>query len=139
VTVVPTFLGAHALPAAYAKRRAAYVRLVCKTMIPRVARLNLAEFCDVFVEEGAFTAAEGEEILRAGLAHGLKPKVHADEMGDGGGRRARGPRGRRLRRAPGRDGPAGYCGPRPRRRRAGPAPDDEPLPAARRSTPNAAR
>jgi len=39
----------------------------------------------VFVEEGAFTAAEGEEILRAGLAHGLKPKVHADEMGDGGG------------------------------------------------------
>ena len=85
ITVVPTFLGAHAIPAAYSRRRAAYVRLVTKVMIPRIAGERLAEFCDVFCEEGAFTAKESAAILRAGRAHGLLPKIHADEFGDGGG------------------------------------------------------
>jgi len=87
VRVVPTFLGAHALPPAFRDRRAAYVREVTDEMIPRVAEEGLAVFCDVFVEEGAFTAAEGRRILEAGLRHGLRPKVHADEFRDGGGAR----------------------------------------------------
>lgn len=85
VTVVPTFLGAHAVPPEYKDRRGAYVREVIDEMIPRVAREKLAVFCDVFVEEGAFTAEEGLRILKAGLRHGLRPKVHADEFRDGGG------------------------------------------------------
>jgi len=85
ISVVPTFLGAHALPAEYAKKRAAYVRLVTDTMIPRIARERLAEFCDVFCEKGAFTAAESLAILRAGKAHGLRPKIHADEIERSGG------------------------------------------------------
>lgn len=85
VEVAATFLGAHALPPEYRERRSTYVRQVIDEMIPRVAKERLAVFCDVFVEEGAFTAAEGQTILEAGLAHGLRPKVHADEFRDGGG------------------------------------------------------
>jgi imidazolonepropionase len=85
LTVVRTFLGAHAVPAAYAHDRAAYVRLLTKTMIPRVARERLAQFCDVFCDEAAFSPRETETILRAGLRHGLRPKVHADEIHDTGG------------------------------------------------------
>jgi imidazolonepropionase len=85
VTVVPTFLGAHAMPEEYADRRSEYVRLVTDVMIPAVARAKLAVFNDVFCELSAFTRAESERILRAGLAHGLRPKIHADEMTDGGG------------------------------------------------------
>jgi imidazolonepropionase len=85
LTVVPTFLGAHAIPAAYARARAAYVRLLVSTMIPRVARARLAVFCDVFCDEAAFTRREAETILRAAIAHGLRAKVHADEIHDVGG------------------------------------------------------
>jgi imidazolonepropionase len=85
VTVVRTFLGAHAIPAAYARTRAAYVRLLVDTMIPRVARERLAQFCDVFCDEAAFTPREAETVLRAGIAHGLRAKVHADEIHDTGG------------------------------------------------------
>jgi imidazolonepropionase len=85
LTVVATFLGAHALPAEYASRRAAYVRLVTKTMLPEVARARLATFCDVFCERGAFTAAESATILRAAARLGLRGKLHADEFHDGGG------------------------------------------------------
>jgi len=87
LTVVPTFLGAHALPAAYANRRAAYVRLVTDVMIPDVAKRRLAVFCDVFCEVGAFTIRESAAILRAAKRHGLLGKIHADEFGDSGGAR----------------------------------------------------
>ncbi len=87
LTVVPTFLGAHALPAAYADRRAAYVRLVTDVMIPEVARRRLAVFCDVFCEVGAFTIRESATILKAAARHGLRGKLHADEFGDSGGAR----------------------------------------------------
>jgi imidazolonepropionase len=87
VTVVPTFLGAHALPAEHRKDRRAYVDEVVLRMLPEVARRGLARFCDVFVERGAFTVAEGRRILRAATALGLGGKVHADEMRDGGGAR----------------------------------------------------
>ena len=85
VRLVATFLGAHAIPAAYAKRRAAYVSLVTDEMIPAVAKQRLAAFCDVFCETGAFTKAESARILRAAKAAGLATKIHADEFGDGGG------------------------------------------------------
>src|SRR5690242_4942812 len=76
--LVPTLLGAHTIPAGYRGRRDEYVRLVIEEMIPRVATRNLARFCDVFVEESAFTVDEGRAILLAGKRHGLGPKVHAD-------------------------------------------------------------
>ena len=85
--LVPTFLGAHALPREYAEDRGGYVDLVCEKMIPKVAALELAEFCDVFCERGAFTVEESRRILQAGQAHGLLPKVHADELSPSGGTR----------------------------------------------------
>jgi imidazolonepropionase len=83
VSLVPTFLGAHAVPQDIDRRR--YVDDVADEMVPLVARRRLARFCDVFVEEGAFTLAEGRRVLEAGKRHGLVPKVHADEFRDGGG------------------------------------------------------
>jgi imidazolonepropionase len=83
--IVATFLGAHAIPPEYRDRRRAYVELVCAEMVPRVAGEGLASFCDVFVEQGAFTIDEGRRILEAGRRHGLRPKVHADQLSDGGG------------------------------------------------------
>ena len=76
--LVATFLGAHEIPLEYRARRAEYVQLVIEQMIPQVA--PLAEFNDVFCEPSVFTLAESEAILRAGLAHGLVPKLHADEL-----------------------------------------------------------
>lgn len=78
--IVPTFMGAHAVPQEYKGRSSEYVRLVCTEMIPQVASEQLAEFCDVFCEEGVFTAAEASEILVCGKQHGLLPKIHADEI-----------------------------------------------------------
>ena len=80
VELAATFMGAHALPEEYRERREDYIRLLCREMIPCAAREGLAEFCDVFCEEGVFTARESRTILEAGLAHGLRPKVHADEI-----------------------------------------------------------
>lgn len=76
--LVPTFLGAHELPQEYKGRRAEYVRLVVEEMLPAVA--GLAEFNDVFCEPSVFTLEESEAILRAGQAHGLQAKLHADEL-----------------------------------------------------------
>lgn len=83
--LVPTLLAAHVVPAEYRDRRAAYVRLVIDEIIPEAARRNLARFCDVFVEASAFSREEGRAILEAGLAHGLAPKLHADQLTSGGG------------------------------------------------------
>lgn len=85
VDLVPTFLGAHEIPVEYRGRRRAYVDLVVREMIPAVAAEGLAAWCDVFCEDGVFTPAESREILEAGLAHGLKPRIHADELGPSGG------------------------------------------------------
>lgn len=85
VRVVPTFLGAHVVPPEYRERREAYVALLIETMIPEVARRGLARFCDVFVEEGAFSVDEARRILRAGQAAGLRSKLHADQVTSGGG------------------------------------------------------
>lgn len=85
LTVVRTFLGAHALPKEHEAKRSVYVREVTHGMLPIVAKARLAEFCDVFCETGAFTPAETATILRAAARLGLKGKVHADEFGDSGG------------------------------------------------------
>lgn len=83
--LVPTLLAAHVVPPEYAHDRAAYVRLVIDQLIPEVARRKLASFCDVFVEETAFTLEEARAILEAGLRHGLAAKLHADQLSTGGG------------------------------------------------------
>ena len=83
--LVPTFMGAHEFPPEYRGRRSDYVELVVEEMIPAVAESGLAVFCDVFMEPGVFSASETRRILEAGLAHGLIPKVHADELETSGG------------------------------------------------------
>jgi imidazolonepropionase len=82
---VPTFLGAHVVPAEYADRRDAYVDLLVTRVIPEVARRGLAAACDVFLDRGAFDAAEARTILEAGIACGLRPKIHAGQFTDLGG------------------------------------------------------
>ena len=83
--IVPTFLGAHAVPTEYKEDREAYIRLLCEEAIPAVAKAGLAEFCDVFCETGVFSAAESQVILEAGKKWGLIPKIHADEIDPIGG------------------------------------------------------
>ena len=85
VRLVPTLLAAHTVPAEYKTRRADYVRLVCDEIIPAAAQEGLARFCDVFVEETAFSTAEAREVLEAGRRYGLRPKLHADQLTAGGG------------------------------------------------------
>lgn len=85
LTIVPTFLGAHAVPAAYIGRQEAFVDLVIREMIPRVAEEGLADFIDVFCDRGFFTVADTERILEAGAKFGLRPKIHANELDYSGG------------------------------------------------------
>jgi hypothetical protein len=85
IEIVPTFMGAHEIPVEYRQRRDEYVRLVIDEMIPAVAARALAEWCDVFCETGVFTPGESRRILNAGGRAGLKPRIHADELGPSGG------------------------------------------------------
>jgi imidazolonepropionase len=85
VRVVPTFLGAHTIPAEYLGNREGYVGLVIGEMLPAVASRGLAMFCDVFCDEGAFTAGEARRILVAARSHGMKLKIHADQLTRCGG------------------------------------------------------
>jgi imidazolonepropionase len=85
IDIVPTFLGAHTVPKEFREDRAHYVDLLTKEMIPKVAQERLAEFCDVFCEEKAFTPEESKRILETGKRYGLKPKIHADQLSSGGG------------------------------------------------------
>ncbi len=80
IDLVPTFLGAHALPPEFKDDREAFIGLLCDKVIPEVAGQGLAEYCDVFCESGVFTAEETRRILLAGQKHGLRSKVHADEI-----------------------------------------------------------
>lgn len=83
--LVPTFLGAHEVPPEYRHEREAYLRLVIERMLPEVAERGLAEFCDVFCEQGVFSVIEAERVLHAAAALGLKRKIHADEFSPLGG------------------------------------------------------
>jgi imidazolonepropionase len=85
VRLVPTFLGAHIIPAEYRRNRGAYVDLLVNELIPAVARDRLAVACDVFVEESAFTVEEARRILLAARGVGLATRMHADQLTSGGG------------------------------------------------------
>lgn len=85
--LVATFLGAHAIPSAFANKREDYVKLVIDEMIPKVAEQKLATYCDVFCDRGAFTVDEARRILEAGQRHGLIARIHADELTDAGAAR----------------------------------------------------
>lgn len=83
--IVPTLLGAHIVPPEFKENRAEYIRLLTKTIIPQAAADDLAHFCDVFVEDTAYTNDEARTIFSAARQHGLVPKLHADQLSDGGG------------------------------------------------------
>jgi imidazolonepropionase len=87
IDITATFMGAHEVPIEYRGRRPEYVRRVIDEMIPAIAGQGLAEWCDVFCEDGVFTPDESRDILQAGLRHGLKPRIHADELALSGGSR----------------------------------------------------
>ncbi len=85
--VVPTFIGAHAVPPEYKQDPAAYEALVTGKMIPYVGKRKLAQFCDVFCEQGYFDLESSRKILEAGKAWGMQPKIHAEELTPFGGAR----------------------------------------------------
>lgn len=87
VELTATFMGAHEVPVEYRGRRPAYVKQIVDEMIPAIASERLAEWCDVFCEDGVFTPEESRRILEAGVRHGLKPRIHADELALSGGSR----------------------------------------------------
>lgn len=83
--IISTFLGAHTVPAEFRDKRSEYLDLLTKTLIPQVSDRKLATFCDVFIEKGAFSIEEAKHILETGKQHGLLPKLHVDQLHDGGG------------------------------------------------------
>ena len=85
LTVKATFLGAHAFPAKYANDHNGYVEEIINEMIPMVAAEGLAEYIDAFCEDGFFSVEDTDRIFNAGIKYGLKPKVHANQMGFSGG------------------------------------------------------
>ncbi len=85
VRVVATLLAAHSVPPEHRDDRAGYLRSVREEIIPAVAAEGLARFNDAFVEAGAFSVDEARSVFAAGAAHGLAPRLHADQLSDGGG------------------------------------------------------
>jgi imidazolonepropionase len=85
VDLVPTLLAAHEVPPEHRGDRGRYVDLVCQEIVPAAAEAGLARFCDVFCEEGVFSAEESRRVLEAGARHGLAPRLHADEFVASGG------------------------------------------------------
>lgn len=80
LSLVPTFLGAHAVPPEFENMTGKYVDQLCAEWIPEVARRKLAKFCDVFCEKGVFEVEDSRRILESGKKVGLLPKIHADEF-----------------------------------------------------------
>ena len=85
VDLVHTFLGAHAVPEEYKENHKAYIDILVDVMMPKIKDMGLAEFCDVFCEEGVFTIEESEYILQKAKEMGYKLKIHADEIESVGG------------------------------------------------------
>lgn len=85
IDIVPTFLGAHEFPEEYRNNHSGYVELLCKEMIPAVAEQGIAEFCDIFTEAHTFNIEESRQILTCAGEHGLKLKMHCDEIEPIGG------------------------------------------------------
>ncbi len=80
INLVPTFLGAHAVPPEFQGKTREYVALICEEWIPEIAKRRLALFCDVFCEKGVFEIEDSRRILLAGKRAGLVPRIHADEF-----------------------------------------------------------
>ncbi len=80
ISVSSTFMGAHDFPKEYKNNKEKYLDIICEEMLPLVKERNLAEFCDVFVDEGYFTIADGEKIFKKANELGFKLKLHADEL-----------------------------------------------------------
>ncbi len=85
IEIKATFLGAHAFPAAFRDSTDAYVDLICEEMIPRVAEAELAEFIDVFCEQGYFSVEQTRKIMERGKEFGLVPKIHVNQFNSIGG------------------------------------------------------
>lgn len=85
IRLVPTLLAAHAVPPEFKGRQAAYVRHVVDEILPEVATERLAEYCDVFLDQGVFTAVEARRILERAAQLGLRPRLHAGQFRDLGG------------------------------------------------------
>lgn len=85
ITIKSTFLGAHAVPAEFKDNKAGYIKHLIDVMIPAVAKENLADYCDVFCERNYFTEEETVQILEAAKKHGMKPRIHANQLSNSGG------------------------------------------------------
>jgi imidazolonepropionase len=85
LAIKATFLGAHTYPLAYKEDHQAYINCIINDMLPVIAKEGLADYIDVFCENGFFSAEETEVICRAGMSYGLKPKIHANQLNLSGG------------------------------------------------------
>ena len=85
IPIKATFLGAHTFPIDYKENHQGYIDLIINEMLPVIAEENLADYIDVFCEDGFFSAAETEVICKAGISYGLKPKIHANQLNLSGG------------------------------------------------------
>ncbi len=85
LTIKATFLGAHAIPPSYKGRQEEYVDLIIEEMLPVVAAERLADYMDVFCDQGFFTVESTDRLLNAAMKYGLRPKIHANELAKSGG------------------------------------------------------
>ncbi len=85
ITIKATFLGAHAIPPEYKQNRNGYIDLIINEMLPQIAEEKLADYCDVFCDQGFFTVDETDKILNAASKFGLRAKIHGNELGQTGG------------------------------------------------------
>lgn len=85
IDIVPTFMGAHEYPTEYKNNHEAYLKILCEEMIPAVAEQGIAEFCDIFTEAHVYNIDESRRVLQCARDHGLKLKMHADEIEPIGG------------------------------------------------------
>ncbi|MBX2931962.1 MAG: imidazolonepropionase [Chitinophagaceae bacterium] len=85
IPIKATFLGAHTYPLEYKENHQGYIDLIIKQMLPIIAKENLADYIDVFCEDGFFSKEETITICKAGMQYGLKPKIHANQLNLSGG------------------------------------------------------
>ena len=85
IDIIPTFMGAHAIPPEYSKDKEGYIKIICDEMIPAVKKQGIAKFNDIFCEKGYFSIDQSRQIGLVAKNHGLFNRLHADEFNDYGG------------------------------------------------------
>ncbi len=85
IPVKATFLAAHTYPLEYKNNHEAYIKIIIDEMLPNIAKENLADYIDVFCENGFFSADEMKQVCEAGMKYGLKPKLHINQLNSIGG------------------------------------------------------